>query len=95
VWLDGRRVLACLTLAVTCEGRDVTTIEGLAALKRVAGDKRRLHRMQLPAGGASPAEAAELAAQGTEPAEDIHADSTYRPHLARVLSRRALEDAMP
>ena len=31
VWLDGRRVLACLTLAVTCEGREVTTIEGLAA----------------------------------------------------------------
>ena len=31
VWVDGRRVLACLTLAVTCEGREVTTIEGLAA----------------------------------------------------------------
>jgi xanthine dehydrogenase YagT iron-sulfur-binding subunit len=31
VWLDGRRVLACLTLAVTCEGREVTTIEGLSA----------------------------------------------------------------
>ena len=31
VWVDGRRVLACLTLAVSCEGREVTTIEGLAA----------------------------------------------------------------
>jgi xanthine dehydrogenase YagT iron-sulfur-binding subunit len=31
VWLDGRRVLACLMLAATCEGREVTTIEGLAA----------------------------------------------------------------
>jgi xanthine dehydrogenase YagT iron-sulfur-binding subunit len=30
VWVDGRRVLACLTLAVACEGRAVTTIEGLA-----------------------------------------------------------------
>jgi xanthine dehydrogenase YagT iron-sulfur-binding subunit len=30
VWVDGRRVLACLTLAVTCEGREITTIEGLA-----------------------------------------------------------------
>src|ERR1043165_8616098 len=30
VWVDGRRVLACLTLAMTCEGREVTTIEGLA-----------------------------------------------------------------
>jgi xanthine dehydrogenase YagT iron-sulfur-binding subunit len=39
VWVDDRRVLACLTLAVTCEGREVTTIEGLAE-----GD--RLHPMQ-------------------------------------------------
>jgi xanthine dehydrogenase YagT iron-sulfur-binding subunit len=31
VWVDDRRVLACLTLAVACEGREVTTIEGLAA----------------------------------------------------------------
>jgi xanthine dehydrogenase YagT iron-sulfur-binding subunit len=30
VWVDGRRVLACLTLAVTCAGREVTTIEGLS-----------------------------------------------------------------
>jgi xanthine dehydrogenase YagT iron-sulfur-binding subunit len=29
VWLDGRRVLACLTLAIACEGRQLTTIEGL------------------------------------------------------------------
>jgi xanthine dehydrogenase YagT iron-sulfur-binding subunit len=29
VWVDGRRVLACLTLAVACEGREVATIEGL------------------------------------------------------------------
>jgi xanthine dehydrogenase YagT iron-sulfur-binding subunit len=31
VWVDGRRVLACLTLAVACEGHEVTTIEGIAA----------------------------------------------------------------
>jgi xanthine dehydrogenase YagT iron-sulfur-binding subunit len=30
VWVEGRRVLSCLTLAMTCEGRDVTTIEGLS-----------------------------------------------------------------
>ncbi|SOE09277.1 xanthine dehydrogenase YagT iron-sulfur-binding subunit [Streptomyces sp. 2323.1] len=39
VWVDGRRVLACLTLAITCEGRDVTTIEGLA-------EGNELHPMQ-------------------------------------------------
>ena len=30
VWVDGRRVLACLTLAVGCVGCEITTIEGLA-----------------------------------------------------------------
>lgn len=31
VILDDRRVLSCLTLAATCEGRSVTTVEGLAS----------------------------------------------------------------
>jgi xanthine dehydrogenase YagT iron-sulfur-binding subunit len=39
VWVDGRRVLACLTLAATCEGHEVTTIEGLA-------EDGELHPMQ-------------------------------------------------
>jgi carbon-monoxide dehydrogenase medium subunit len=43
------------------------------------------------AAGASPADAAKLAADGTSPGEDIHADRAYREHLARVLTRRALE----
>ena len=30
VLLDDKRVLSCLTLAAQCEGREVTTIEGLA-----------------------------------------------------------------
>ena len=46
---------------------------------------------QALAGGASAADAAALAAEGTDPAEDIHADRAYRQHLARVLTRRALE----
>jgi xanthine dehydrogenase YagT iron-sulfur-binding subunit len=29
VLVDGKRVLSCLTLAAQCEGREVTTIEGL------------------------------------------------------------------
>jgi xanthine dehydrogenase YagT iron-sulfur-binding subunit len=39
VWVDGRRVLACLTLAVACEGHEITTIEGLC-------DGDGLHPMQ-------------------------------------------------
>ncbi len=31
VLVDGKPVLSCLTLALSCEGRQVTTIEGLAA----------------------------------------------------------------
>jgi carbon-monoxide dehydrogenase medium subunit len=44
--------------------------------------------------GASAAEAADLAAEGTSPGQDMHADSAYRQHLARVLTRRALEQAL-
>ena len=43
------------------------------------------------AGGASPDQAAQAAAEGTSPGADIHADRAYREHLARVLTRRALE----
>ncbi|AVT32719.1 (2Fe-2S)-binding protein [Plantactinospora sp. BC1] len=39
VWVDKRRVLACLTLAITCETREITTIEGLS-------DGVDLHPMQ-------------------------------------------------
>lgn len=41
--------------------------------------------------GASPADAASLAAQGTEPPSDVNGSAQYRAHLARVLVRRALE----
>ncbi|MGH6944464.1 MAG: (2Fe-2S)-binding protein [Geminicoccaceae bacterium] len=40
VHLDGRRVNSCLVLAVTADGRSITTIEGLAA------DGEALHPMQ-------------------------------------------------
>jgi xanthine dehydrogenase YagT iron-sulfur-binding subunit len=39
VWIDGRRVLACLTLAVAASGHEIATIEGLA-------DGEELHPMQ-------------------------------------------------
>lgn len=43
--------------------------------------------------GASAAEAAEQAAEGTDPVRDLNADPEYRRHLARVLVRRALQEA--
>src|SRR3954451_18954982 len=39
VWVDGRRVLACLTLAIAASGHRIVTIEGLA-------DDDELHPMQ-------------------------------------------------
>jgi aerobic carbon-monoxide dehydrogenase medium subunit len=45
------------------------------------------------ASGASAADAAALAAEGTNAGSDIHATREYREHLARVLVRRALEEA--
>ncbi|MBV1851279.1 (2Fe-2S)-binding protein [Catellatospora tritici] len=39
VWVDKRRVVSCLTLAIACEGREITTIEGLA-------ENGHLHPMQ-------------------------------------------------
>jgi aerobic carbon-monoxide dehydrogenase medium subunit len=45
-------------------------------------------------GGADPAAAAERAAEGTSPPSDHNASVEYREHLARVLTRRALEEAL-
>ena len=45
------------------------------------------------AGGASIEDAAALAAEGTEPSTDHAASAEFRRHLARVLTRRALEEA--
>jgi carbon-monoxide dehydrogenase medium subunit len=43
--------------------------------------------------GASPADAARVADEGTDPPGDTNASSEYRRHLATVLVRRALEEA--
>jgi carbon-monoxide dehydrogenase medium subunit len=45
------------------------------------------------ASGASAADAAEQAAEGLDPPGDLNASPEFRSHLARVLVRRALEEA--
>ena len=42
--VNGRRILSCLTFAVMQQGKEITTIEGLAATAGVTGDA--LHPMQ-------------------------------------------------
>lgn len=46
------------------------------------------------AGGASVADAAAAVTEGAEPPSDLSGSSEYRAHLARVMARRALEQAM-
>ena len=70
----------------------VATVDGRIALANMGPTPLRATvAEEALAGGASPAEAAEQAADGTSPGEDMHADREYRRHLAKVLTRRALE----
>ena len=48
---------------------------------------------QAMASGASAADAASVAADGTSPPEDLNADAEYRSHLARVLVERGIVEA--
>jgi carbon-monoxide dehydrogenase medium subunit len=70
----------------------VAAIDGRIALANMGPTPLRARAAeQALAAGSSPAAAAEHAADGTSPGEDMHADREYRRHLARVLTRRALE----
>jgi carbon-monoxide dehydrogenase medium subunit len=70
----------------------VAAYDGRVALASMGGTPlRALATEQALRSGASIAAAAALAADGTSPGYDFHADSDYRQHLARVLTKRALE----
>lgn len=72
----------------------VATVAGRIALANMGPTALRARAAEdALVDGASIADAAALAAEGTSPAADIHADEAYRAHLARVLTRRALEAA--
>jgi carbon-monoxide dehydrogenase medium subunit len=69
----------------------VATVAGRIALANMGSTPLRATAAERAlAAGASPAEAAEFAAEGTEPVSDLNGDADYRRHLARVLTRRAL-----
>jgi aerobic carbon-monoxide dehydrogenase medium subunit len=70
----------------------VAAIDGRIALANMGSTPLRASAAEAAlAAGATPAEAAVYAAEGTSPGEDMHADREYRRHLAQVLTRRALE----
>ena len=69
-------------------------VQGRVALANMGGSVvRATATEEALARGASIAEAAALADQDTSPTSDMHADQEYRRHLARLLTRRALEKA--
>ncbi|HTU76660.1 MAG TPA: xanthine dehydrogenase family protein subunit M [Trebonia sp.] len=70
----------------------VAACDGRVALASMGGTPLRAHATEdALRSGATPRDAAALAAVGTSPGADFHADADFREHLARVLTRRALE----
>jgi len=68
--------------------------DGHVALVNMGGTPLRAAGVEAAlAAGASPAEAAAHAAEGTSAPDDIRASRAYREHLARVLVSRALTEA--
>ena len=68
--------------------------DGHVALVNMGGTPLRAAAVEAAlAGGASPADAAAHAADGTSAASDSRASREYREHLARVLVSRALTEA--
>ncbi len=82
-----RRANDWAIVAVAASGGRVALAHMGATPLRAAAVERAL------TAGASAADAAQLADEETEPGEDMHADRDYRRHLARLLTRRALESA--
>jgi carbon-monoxide dehydrogenase medium subunit len=75
----------------TCEDvRIGLTNMGTTPLRATAAEQALRGR---PLDADSIAAAAEQAAEGTDPPADLNASANYKRHLARVLTRRALEDA--
>ena len=82
-----RRAIDWAIVGVAVQGRNVGLINLAGKPMRAEATERAL------ADGASIAEAAALAAEGTSPADEPHATAEYRKHLARVLTERALVQA--
>jgi aerobic carbon-monoxide dehydrogenase medium subunit len=82
-----QRAIDWAIVGVAVQGRQV-------ALVNMGGIPLRAGAVEAAlAGGASPAEAARHAADGTSAASDIRASREYREHLARVLVSRGLTQA--
>jgi aerobic carbon-monoxide dehydrogenase medium subunit len=84
---------ATVAVAAVVEGNGSVERAAIALTNMGATTMRATAAEEALVGGASIADAAALAAEGTEPPTDHAASSDFRRHLARVLTRRALEAA--
>ncbi len=82
-----KRAIDWAIVGVVVQGSAVALVNMAGTPVRAAGVEAAL------AAGATPAEGAAHAAEGTSPADDINASPAYREHLARVLVERALVEA--
>ena len=82
-----KRAIDFAIVGVAVQGTSVALVNMGSTPLRAAAVESAL------ASGASAADAAAHAAEGTNAGSDIHASKAYREHLARVLVRRALEEA--
>ncbi len=82
-----QRAIDWAIVGVAVQGGHVSLVNMAGTPMRAAGVEEALAR------GASPADAAARAAEGTSAASDIRASRPYREHLARVLTSRALAEA--
>jgi carbon-monoxide dehydrogenase medium subunit len=82
-----KRAIDWAIVGVALQGERVALVNMASAPMRAAAVEQAL------AAGASPADAATHAAEGTNPVSDINASAAYREHLARVLVGRALAEA--
>jgi carbon-monoxide dehydrogenase medium subunit len=87
-----RRAQDWATVAVAVVSRDGNG-SAIALTNMGATSIRATAAEQALAGGASIEDAAALAAEGTQPSSDHAASAEFRKHLARVLTRRALDEA--
>jgi carbon-monoxide dehydrogenase medium subunit len=82
-----KRAIDWAIVGVAVQGDSVALVNmGATPLRATAVE-------QALAAGSPVAEAAQRAAEGTEPPSDVNAGTGYREHLARVLVRRALEES--
>jgi aerobic carbon-monoxide dehydrogenase medium subunit len=82
-----KRAIDWAIVGVAAQGDKVALVNMGSTPLRATAVERAL------ADGAPVDEAAQRAAEGTEPPADLNASPAFREHLARVLVRRALEES--